>query len=97
MVFGEGLRRTERRTSNRKENFKTSVLGLRSELWGWYASRRQSHTTEKLTQVVDVTPSLIRQHGRSKIKDEGRRHQGNVVVLGALLEALIQMVKFARC
>ena len=37
----------------------------------------------------------IRQHGRSKIEDEGRRDLGNVVVLGALLEALIQMVKFA--
>ena len=38
----------------------------------------------------------IRQHG-SQIEDEGRRDLGDVVVLGALLETLIQMVKCARC
>ena len=45
--------------SNRTKNFKTSVLGCRSELWAWYASRRQSHSTENLTQVkvADVTRS----------------------------------------
>ena len=44
--------------SNRTENFKIYVLGLRSELWAWYASRRLSHPTENLTQVADVTPGL---------------------------------------
>ena len=42
-------------------------------------------------------PRSIRQHGRSQIEDGGRRDLGNVVVLGELLEALIQKEKFARC
>ena len=75
----------------------SSVLGLRSKSWAWYATRRQSHPTENVTQVADVAPFSIRQQRRSQIEDESRRDLGNVVVLGALLEALIQIVKFARC
>ena len=78
------------------KNFKTSVVGFRSVLWAWYASRRQSHSTENLTQVADVTRS-VSAAWKIKIEDEGRRDLENVVVLGALLEALIQMVKSARC
>ena len=45
--------------SSRTENFNNSVLGLRSELWAWYASRRLRQPTENLTQVADVTPGLF--------------------------------------
>ena len=54
--------------SNRTENFKTSVLGLRSELWAWYASRRQNHSTENLNQVADVTPGLFGSMQDPKLK-----------------------------
>ena len=54
--------------SNRTENFKISVLGLRSKLWAWYASRRLSHPTENLTQVADVTPGLFGSMEDPKLK-----------------------------
>ena len=54
--------------SNRKENFETSDLGLRSELWAWYASKRQNHSTWNLTQVADVTPGLLGSMEDPKLK-----------------------------
>ena len=66
-------------------------------LWAWYASRRLSHPTEKLDSSCRRFSRSIRQNARSKTEDEGRRDLGNVVVLGELLEAVKQIVKFARC
>ena len=76
--------------SNRTGNFNISVLGLRSELWVWYASRRLSHFTENLTQVADDTPGPFGSMEDPNFEDEGRRDLVNVVVLG-------HMGKFARC
>ena len=53
LVFGEWLHRTEQITS------KFLFLGLRSELWPWYAARRLGHPNENLTQFPDVTPGLF--------------------------------------
>ena len=49
-------------------SIKTSALGLRSELRAWYASRRQSHSTENVTQNADVTPSLFGSMEDPKLK-----------------------------
>ena len=67
--------------SNKTENFKIFVLGLRSELWAWYASRRLSHPTENLTQVVDVTPGLFGSMQDPKLKTKAAETWGMLLFL----------------
>ncbi len=51
-----------------EEGLVVALLAMRAQLFAWYRQRRGSHRGESLTQLTDLTPSMVGTHTSKKCK-----------------------------
>ena len=70
---------------SRSERFHTSVLCLRASLLRWYKDRAQSHPTENLTRLVDLTVKMLGTESKPKLKTKAAETWGLLLFCNFLL------------